>query len=386
MIRILHIIDSLNYGGAQKILLSMCQSANREIRHNVIVIHDDNYRYKDFMIDEFRQENIDVDVLSHNRLNIPLIIWKLICRLKRKDYDIVHCHLEFSTFFYPILALFIGKKKSVTSAYFYVKQLPFYKYVLYRLSLKSRFFDAIMAFRPLEIQKLGVSNKRIVFAKIAQSISIDLSDIRTKEEIKKAFDIPEKASPILLTIGRLTKGKGQKYFLEAVNILKEKWSNVHCIIVGEGGELENLKSAVCQLSIESNVTFVNSLKYLKPLYNIADIHVQPSVDEHIHMGSVLAMIWGRPVVAFDVPSNDCQILRDGQNSFLAKNKNVSNLAAKIDDCINSTKLNEITRNAFESLPDKYRNSYNVEYISKLYKAIFKGEVSKISVQKELENK
>ena len=80
----------------------------------------------------------------------------------------------------------------------------------------------------------------------------------------------------ILSIGRLTRQKGYDIAVEALNILKEKYSDIHWWIIGAGELEEQLKKQVKDNELEEYVTFLGLRANPYPYIRNCDLLVQPS--------------------------------------------------------------------------------------------------------------
>lgn len=106
---------------------------------------------------------------------------------------------------------------------------------------------------------------------------------------------------IILTVGRLSKEKGQADLLQAYARLCERAAGqFHLVIVGEGperGELERLRD---RLGLSGSVTLAGQQSDVRRFYDIADLFILPSHSEGSPNVLLEAMASGVPVVATKV--------------------------------------------------------------------------------------
>jgi glycosyltransferase involved in cell wall biosynthesis len=89
-VRVLHLIDSLELGGAQTAVLALLQSSNRsKFAIRVASMHGNR---RSLYYDRFRQSKIPVTTLSPFRW-LPFYLIQLPLQLLLGRYDVIHCHL-----------------------------------------------------------------------------------------------------------------------------------------------------------------------------------------------------------------------------------------------------------------------------------------------------
>lgn len=112
--------------------------------------------------------------------------------------------------------------------------------------------------------------------------------------------------PVILTVGRLQRRKGQDMLLRALPDIVEQVPNVLYAIVGHGKERERLQQLVVDLNLSANVTFMSEIpdETMIECYQQCDVFALPNRTEGRDIegfGMVLveAQACGRPVLAGD---------------------------------------------------------------------------------------
>jgi phosphatidylinositol alpha-1,6-mannosyltransferase len=112
--------------------------------------------------------------------------------------------------------------------------------------------------------------------------------------------------PVLLTVGRLQKRKGQDMLIKAMPQIIEQHPDVLYAIVGGGEEKDNLKKLVTELSLNNNVQFLSEIpdETMIQCYQQCTLFVLPNrtIGKDIEgFGMVLAeaQSCGKPVLAGD---------------------------------------------------------------------------------------
>lgn len=147
---------------------------------------------------------------------------------------------------------------------------------------------------------------------------------------------------MLLTVGRLTRQKGQIHLLRIFSHLRK---TIPCRLVICGvGELEKpLKKLMSELGISGSVLFTgwcdNPYKYMKR----ADIFVFPSIYEGQPNALIEALICGCPIVSADCDYGPREILADGKYGILTKK-----LDGKIDNPL-TTPLTDAEQDMYDKV-------------------------------------
>jgi colanic acid/amylovoran biosynthesis glycosyltransferase len=139
----------------------------------------------------------------------------------------------------------------------------------------------------------------------------------------------------ILSIGRLVPIKGHEFAIQTVDHLRQKQSNIHYEIVGDGPERSHLEKMVRDRGLSKHVTFCGALagSLLKQVVDRAHIFLLPSVSiEGDAEGQGLALqeaqAAGLPVVATEHGALPEGMLPD-KSGFLVPERNVAALSDRL---------------------------------------------------------
>lgn len=120
----------------------------------------------------------------------------------------------------------------------------------------------------------------------------------------------------IVTVGRVSKEKGQEMIPEIVAKLKEKGIEVCWYIVGDGSDLERIKKLSEEWNVSESVKFLgaktNPYLYMK----MCDIYVQPSYTEGYCLTVCEAAILGKPIVLTEIAA--AEILENNKTAVVVK--------------------------------------------------------------------
>jgi rhamnosyl/mannosyltransferase len=172
----------------------------------------------------------------------------------------------------------------------------------------------------------------------------------------------------LLFVGKLRKYKGVEFLIKAIANLQVKLK-----IVGNGEELQNLKSFATELNIVSKVTFVSNVEdsQLAEFYKNADLFVLPSINEAEAFGIVQleAMANALPVINTNLSSGVPFVSLNGYSGITVEPADVDGLTVAIEKIIKSKELYELySFNALERV-----KMFSREKMSDAYKGIYQSQ-------------
>lgn len=118
---------------------------------------------------------------------------------------------------------------------------------------------------------------------------------------RTSLGVPDGA-PLIVSAGRIFRGKGQFELLGALALVKRKYPNVRLAVVGSdypagSGTTEILKEHARELGIGENVVFTGQRSDVPSLLAACDVFSLPSFEEPFGLVFAEAMAMKRPVVA-----------------------------------------------------------------------------------------
>lgn len=203
--------------------------------------------------------------------------------------------------------------------------------------------------------QLGVNESNVVFC----PNPVDIEFITT-EAAKKCVCSTDSGKINICAMGRLHGHKGFDLLIEALQIVKQKFANVHLHILGEGPEQDNLLNLITEKSLEESVSLHGNIGSPFSLLKKMDIFVLSSRAEGWPLALMEAMALKLPVVAFACPTGPDEIIEHEVNGLLVECQNVEQLAVNIVRVITDKPLSEqMAVNAGKSM-----EAYSLEKMGK----------------------
>jgi glycosyltransferase involved in cell wall biosynthesis len=171
--------------------------------------------------------------------------------------------------------------------------------------------------------------------------------------------------PIVVTVGRLCRQKGQDLLLQAWPEVVAQFPDARLILVGEGelrAELERVAP--------SSVHFVGASNAVRDWYLSADVIVMPSRWEGLSLALLEAMATRRAIVAFCV-SGMADALSDGCG-LLVHPECTSELAASLKQLLNNNEIrSEMAARARRRAEAQFDIRHRCSRIAQLYDELIK---------------
>ena len=143
--------------------------------------------------------------------------------------------------------------------------------------------------------------------------------------------------PVVLTVGRLIKMKGQRYLVDAVPELVAQFPRLAVVIIGQGPLRAELAARAADLRLGSAVRLAGHRTDARMLLDAADVFVLPSRHEGMPLAALEAMDAGLPVVATRVIGTE-EVVVDGQTGRLVPPEDAPALGAAVADLLGSAEL------------------------------------------------
>ncbi len=156
-------------------------------------------------------------------------------------------------------------------------------------------------------------------------------------------NIPFKSSKLdslnIISIGRLSKEKAFDDLLRLFKKVSQQHPNWHLNIVGDGMEKNDLLAIAKDLKLGDKVTFhgYQDKDFINDLLLDSSIYVMTSKTESFGLVLIEAMSYGVPVLSYTSAQGANEIIDDGINGYLIKDRNEDEMIKKIDLLINDEK-------------------------------------------------
>ena len=184
-----------------------------------------------------------------------------------------------------------------------------------------------------------------------------------KPSLRKEFNISsDKKTILFLAMNAKDERKGFIYLLNSLKKLSETNSNYEIIVVGKSSE-----DLLAQVSLKSHLLgFVSSKERIIEAYNAADIFVIPSLEDNLPNTIMESLACGTPCVGFDAGGIP-EMIDHQINGYIAKFKDVEDLAAGIRWVLEHPNLEGLKANARKKALDTYAAPVVAKQYIQLYK-------------------
>ncbi|RYD97535.1 MAG: glycosyltransferase [Sphingobacteriales bacterium] len=298
--RVLQIINSLETGGAEKLILDTIPHYVRAgIKMDLLLLWDDQQPFAE-ALRALDCCNIFVLKASVNKKDIysPKQIFKI--RKFLKNYDIAHVHLFPAQYFAVFAKMISGAKTSLVFTEHnttnrrinnkFLKPVDRFIYSKYQnlVCITQEIYDIYAAY-------LGSNNKLTLI-----NNGVDLSIIKRAIPYSKRELLPQLADEdkIILQVAAFRPQKDQATLIKALQKLPDSFK---LLLVGVGECLNECQELTTALNLQDRVFFLGQRMDVPRLLKSADYVVLSSHYEGLSLSSIEGLASGSPFLASRVP-------------------------------------------------------------------------------------
>jgi glycosyltransferase involved in cell wall biosynthesis len=361
--KIVHIIQSLDNGGCENMLLRTLPSLT-DFEHVLICLHSEGA-----LASKFKNKSLQVLCSRYNNfLDIPGFI-RLIRILKKENPDLILTYLFHADVTGRILLpLFIRRNVPV---------IPFlrttYNDSRYRIArffekhsrfLVNKYFANSEAVKTFYVQQLGISPERIFV--IPNGIDTKLYDKSTLDTtiVYKELGLADTAF-VITCVANFHLNKGHRYLLEAFIDLAQDYPEIHLLLVGDGPQKDTLIKQAEESSFAARIHFLGRRDDVKEILALSHLFVFPTFFEGLSNALQEAMASRLPIITTSIPENQILISHE-ENGLLVPSHSSASLTQAIHRVLTQPEFaQKIAFNAQETI----KSYYSIETTNMLFTKI-----------------
>lgn len=370
MTKILFLIPSLAKGGAERLVLDICNEFQKRAGYKIklIAFHTENEYV-------FLTTDLDYTVIpsfyfpslkGKSKINVT----QLQEEINQFQPHIIHSHLFESEMVLSSISYL--NCKYIVHFHDNMKQFKKLKFS----SLKSK--EALTNYYERKLVLKSYKNKNVSFIAIAND-SFDFIKKNLPKKYKSQLlhnainldrftnDKIEKSIIRLVIIGSLVDKKGQDLAIDVIYELHRRNCRVYLDVLGEGPNRYHLETKIKEYKLENFICLHGNVDYPEKFLSRAKIYLHTALYEPFGLVFIEAMASGLPIVCTSAKGNK-DIIEEGINGFLIKERSFKKIADKIELLINDRYLYEKISNSSFELSKKYNITNYVDKLVKIYKS------------------
>ena len=356
-IKIVHLVTSLEVGGAQhNMLLGLPRLDPEKYEHILISIMD-----RMQMEQQFKEQGIEVHSLGLNRKIDLAVALRLRSLLKKLRPDILHTYLIHGNVLGRIVGRLVGVPIIIGSE-LTIGQAGTLGKLLTKLTnpLTNAVEVNSETVGKAVVADLGVPKEKIEV--IFPGLDLDaFSGTVNRTNIRSEIGVSDDQH-LVLFVGRLRPVKGPEYGIKAFAVAVSKNPNLHLVLVGEGEQRSFLENFTTELGIEEKTTFLGARKDLPDVLSAADSILMPSLTEGFPRVANEAMAASKPIVATRVGGIPEAII-DGVTGLLVESKDIDAMSDAIIRVSSDTELQQQIGNTARQHAEVHYSA--ASYVSRL---------------------
>ena len=331
---VLHLISSLEVGGAERMLVNFVQSCTElpRIAQIVVVMND---RVDSNLASELRSTSVPVYFLGRPESSKnPKYIVDLVKIIRAHRVSIIHSHNFGSKYWSMLCRLAMRKLRLV--------------FTLHDTKIRMSSLDILLHNATIDVT-IAISKAVAAEARSLKIDRIDQIDNGIPISIFRYVSPEPCGSPAkVISVARLLpEKKGQDILIRAIKRCVERGLDVECTLVGspmpgDSQTLPGLQALVSTLQLTSRVHFLVGRSDVPALLGNSNIFVLPSRYEGFGLALLEAMAAGLPVIASGI-DGPAEIITEGQDGLLFESGSDEQLAEKIATLIQSNAITEKLR-------------------------------------------
>ncbi len=360
--KILFLITDLSKGGAERILLTLCQNLNKRDDVELVIgnlyganlykqlssnlrIVDLNYKTNKLFEKSYTPElhklieEFNPDIVHTNRFLAEYITLELL------SYN-----LKFVCHFHDNIIQF--KKIKFLDLFSKKKLLNFIeKTQVYRLKYKhhNTHFVSISEDTTKYMNQVLPSNLKGNIVLIENSI--DLNNFRTKE--KRKFNTSDKLN--LINVGSFQNKKNQTFFIDIAIELKKRNIDFMINLIGDGELRKEVENRIADNQLEDMIKTHGIVDNVEEWMENSNIYVHTAWYEPFGLVLIEAMASGLPCISLDGKGNQ-DLIENDYNGYFIGNQDPQLFADKIDEISKNEELYyKLSKNA-----EKFSLKFNIE--------------------------
>jgi len=360
-VRVMHIIWSLDLGGAEQVVVNLTRHLNRERFQPIVCCLNEKGRYASLV------ENEGIPIFEMNKkpkLDLFLIP-RLVKLIKRMEIDLIHTHLFSANLWGRIAAKLAGVPVISTEH----GMDTWRNSIDLALDQWLTSFNAKIVCVSEGVKKFYSTRNYSLNGKVKiihNGIEIDkFAPASDRIEIRRQLGLgPD--THVVGIVGRLVPEKAHNDFIDAIKLLSDQDQQIRGLIIGEGKLLNQLKAKVIKMRLEDKIYFLGNRKELPILYQAMDVFVMSSLREGFPLTILEAMAAKVPIVATNVGGvGEC--IEHEKDGILVEPKNPKKLAEAIQRILTDQNLKE---KLIHHANEKVRSRFSVQKMTKDHELLY----------------
>lgn len=318
MIRVVHLVSTLQIGGLEKVVLDLARCADRDRFALHVLCLDDLGE----LAAQFDPLGVPVELLDCSRLRKTQAVLRVHQRLRELRPEVLHTHNPRPHILGVSAARMAGVPVVVHTKHGRNDPGRWRTVALNRIA--AQFSDRVIA----------VSNDAAAVAREIEGVPMrKVQVIHNGIDLARFPSAPERVgNRRVVHVARLNPIKDQATLLRATRIVADAMPDMRLDIVGDGPSRTDLETLTDKLALRDQVRFLGFRSDVSELLSGADLFVLSSRSEGISLTLLEAMATGLPIVATEVGGNR-EVVVPGETGLLVPPQTPTAMAAAMRELL-----------------------------------------------------
>jgi len=300
--RILFVINSFFYGGAEKLVFDLVKSICSKCEQvSVAALYRMENDMEERIMQSLKQEGVKTYILDKKAGSDRIATVRKLCKIVKEDnIQLIHAHCSVPMLMGKLAGCIAGAKVVCT-----VHNTRGYKIMLEKLTgwMVHGYVSIGQAAEEYMLDNLGIKKNKITCIYNA----VDTNRFQTGEQIagfwrKWGFD---NNVPVVVNVGRVVPQKNQLCLVRAVKKCYSLGKPIQCAILGgfDGASetYKTLQEYIHANELEERIRFLGQQEEIPVFLKNCDCFVMTSVYEGLSVSYLEAVLCGVPIVTTDLP-------------------------------------------------------------------------------------
>jgi len=356
-IRILHLIRSIGFGGAENQVVQLLNGLDPGLfsRYLVVFTHEEAPNFPNL------KKEIQYSVIPRKRWGHIQCIRKLARFIRDNKIDIIQAHLFQSNLFAAIAARISNRPIVLTTEH--------------GKNLWKKWIHHFIEYKVVS----PLVHRRIAVSEDIRRIRVDVKDIPDQKitVIPPCVAFPERpAEPNtagrikIVSVGRLVAAKNYVMLLRSMKLLLDEGFKASLTIIGDGPEKKSLQTWIDQHNLADHVDLPGFKTDIINLLREYDIFALSSVREGTPVAMLEAMALGLPIVATQVGGIP-DVLKNNECGLLVPVNKPEHMCKALKNlCLNADLRESLGKSARALVENTYSNAAICGQYEKLYSELY----------------
>lgn len=361
-LHILHVVASMNRGGAETFVMNILRAIDRDnYRFYFLCFSNNHFDYED----EIEQlGGIIVRIPDIKDVGIIAYIRAIKSVIKKYQIDIVHAHTYYNSVFALIAAARAGVSMRIAHShctqsevspplkkriYFTLARFAISRYATEKIACAKDAGRALFGRRPFTVINNGIDLQKFAYSETI------------RRDIREAYNLPQDAT-ILLNVARFYEVKNHNFIIDIFAQYHKEQPKSYLLLVGDGPLRAAVEAKVAQLGLSRYVIFTGVVADTEKMYSAADVFVMPSFFEGLPVVLIEAQANRLPCVVSDTIDSDVKM--STRMTFASLGHGADSWVSEVSRAVRKGRADVVA--------DELRYQYDINHITNQLVNIYKG--------------